>query len=63
MCVMLPRTLATSTLRSESEGGMIPVRDLFESHLIVVDLRRSMNFFPEVMGLKLAATFSERKVA
>jgi lactoylglutathione lyase len=45
------------------EAGMIPVRDLFESHLTVVDLQRSMNFFSEVMGLKLAATFLERKVA
>lgn len=42
---------------------MIPVRDLFESHLTVVDLQRSMNFFSEVMGLKLAATFLEPKVA
>jgi len=63
---MLPRTLATSTLRSESqtlEGGMIPVRDLFESHLTVVDLQRSMTFFSRVLGLELAEAFLEQKVA
>jgi hypothetical protein len=38
-----------------TEASMIPVRDLFESHLTVVDLQRSMNFFSDVIGLKLAA--------
>jgi lactoylglutathione lyase len=42
---------------------MIPLRDLFETHLTVVDLRRSMTFFSEVLGLELAQVFSERKVA
>jgi hypothetical protein len=44
-------------------ASMIPVRELFESHLTVVDLHRSMNFFSEVLGLKLAAAFLEQKVA
>lgn len=30
---------------------MIPIRDLFESHLTVGDLKRSMAFFSEVLGL------------
>jgi lactoylglutathione lyase len=42
---------------------MVAVRDLFETHLTVVDLRRSMNFFDQVLGLELAAVFWERKVA
>jgi len=42
---------------------MIPVRDLFESHLTVVDLQRSMTFFSRVLGLELAEAFLEQKVA
>lgn len=42
---------------------MVPVRDLFETHLTVVDLRRSMTFFGGVLGLELASVFWERKVA
>jgi lactoylglutathione lyase len=42
---------------------MIPIRDLFESHLTVGDLQRSMAFFGDVLGLELAQVFLERKVA
>ncbi len=42
---------------------MVPVRDLFETHLTVVDLQRSMAFFGQVLGLELAEVFPERKVA
>jgi lactoylglutathione lyase len=42
---------------------MVPVLDLFESHLTVTDLKRSMKFFGEVLGLELAQVFWERKVA
>jgi lactoylglutathione lyase len=42
---------------------MIPVSDLFESHLTVVDLQRSMTFFSQVLGLELAEVFLERRVA
>jgi lactoylglutathione lyase len=42
---------------------MIPIRDLFESHLTVSDLQRSMAFFGDVLGLELAQVFLERKVA
>lgn len=42
---------------------MIPIRDLFETHLTVADLRRSMSFFGETLGLKLAQVFPERKAA
>jgi lactoylglutathione lyase len=42
---------------------MIPVSDLFESHLTVVDLQRSMTFFSQVLGLELAEVFLERGVA
>jgi len=43
--------------------SMIPVRDLFESHLTVTDLQRSMSFFGQTLGLELAEVFWERRVA
>ena len=42
---------------------MIPIRGLFEAHLTVKDLQRSMSFFGEALGLELAQVFPERKVA
>lgn len=42
---------------------MIPIRDLFESHLTVSDLERSIAFFCNVLGLEIAQVFPERKVA
>jgi len=42
---------------------MIPIRDLFESHLTTTDLARSMEFYGGVLGLELAYTAPERKVA
>jgi len=42
---------------------MIPVHDLFESHLNVTDLQRSMSFFGQTLGLELAQVFWERRVA
>jgi lactoylglutathione lyase len=41
---------------------MIPIRDLFESHLTVRDLQRSMAFYGGKLGLTLARVFPERKV-
>ena len=42
---------------------MIPVRDLFEAHLSVADLERSMTFFGGVLGLELAHLAPERRIA
>jgi lactoylglutathione lyase len=42
---------------------MISIRDLFETHLTVTDLERSMAFYGETLGLKIARAFLERKVA
>ena len=42
---------------------MFPIQDLFESHLTVADLQRSMTFYGETLGLKLAEVFKERRVA
>jgi lactoylglutathione lyase len=45
------------------EVRMIPVQHLFESHLNVTDLQRSMSFFGQTLGLELAEMFRERRVA
>jgi lactoylglutathione lyase len=42
---------------------MIPIRDLFETHLTVSNLQRAMEFYGDKLGLKLAHVFPERKVA
>ena len=50
--------------RMGGDGGhTIPVHDLFESHLNVTDLQRSMSFFGQILGLELAQVFWERRVA
>jgi hypothetical protein len=45
------------------EVRLIPVQHLFESHLNVTDLQRSMSFFGQTLGLELAEVFWERRVA
>jgi lactoylglutathione lyase len=47
----------------DSEIGIVPIRDLFESHLTVTDLQRSMTFFGQTLGLELAEVFWEKRVA
>jgi lactoylglutathione lyase len=42
---------------------VIPIRGLFETHLAVTDLPRSMSFFGDALGLELAQAFPERGVA
>src|ERR1700758_5451555 len=47
----------------ERRPTLIAVRDLFESHLNVVDLQRSMDFFGQALGLELAEVIWKRRVA
>ena len=42
---------------------MVPLCALFESHLTVTDLERSMTFFGQTLGLDLAEVFWDRRVA
>ena len=42
---------------------MIPIRDLFETHLTTANLERSMAFYGETLGLELAEVFWDRRVA
>jgi lactoylglutathione lyase len=44
-------------------SGMIAIRDLFETHLTVTDLERSVRFYKDVLGLPLADLFPDRRVA
>src|SRR5580700_6897871 len=51
------------SVASVRRSAMIPIRDLFEAHLTVANLQRSMSFFGDALGLELAQVFPERKVA
>jgi lactoylglutathione lyase len=42
---------------------MIPIRNLFESHLTVSSLERSMNFYGSTLGLEIARFDAELKAA
>lgn len=42
---------------------MIPIRGLFEAHLTVRDLDRSIGFYRDLLGLELAHVIPARKVA
>ena len=42
---------------------MIEIADLFEAHLTVTDLERSVAFYRDRLGLSLARIFPERQVA
>jgi lactoylglutathione lyase len=42
---------------------MIAIRNLFETHLTVSDLDRSVRFYRDVLGLPVAQIFAERRVA
>ncbi|MGA8213464.1 MAG: VOC family protein [Candidatus Sulfotelmatobacter sp.] len=42
---------------------MVPVQSLFEAHLTVADLTRSMKFYGETLGIELAAVLEQPKVA
>ena|SRR3974390_3238224 len=42
---------------------MFAIQELFEAHLTVANLRRAMEFYEVILGLELAATFPERRVA
>jgi lactoylglutathione lyase len=41
---------------------MIAIRGLFEAHLTITNLQRSMSFYGGVLGLELAQVFTERRV-
>jgi lactoylglutathione lyase len=43
--------------------GIVPIRGLFEAHLTVGELDRSIAFYRDVLGLPLAHRIPERQVA
>ena len=56
----MPQTQARM-VDSFVDVAMIPIRDLFETHLSVSDLQRSMSFFGGALGLELAQVFPEER--
>jgi lactoylglutathione lyase len=42
---------------------MIPVHDLFEAHLSVTDLEKAIEFYRDIVGLRLAHVASARQAA
>lgn len=42
---------------------MIPIHGLFETHLSVADIDRSIRFYRDTLGLTLAQVFNQRRVA
>jgi lactoylglutathione lyase len=42
---------------------VVPIRGLFEAHLTVSDLNRSIAFYRDTLGLRLAHVIPERQVA
>jgi lactoylglutathione lyase len=44
-------------------SGMPHIDGLYEAHLTVADLTRSVAFYRDVVGLELAKTFPERRIA
>jgi lactoylglutathione lyase len=58
--------MAPYVLKLEARGGgtlMIPMTGLFEAHLTVADLQRSMDFYERVLGLQRAYVVPEREAA
>lgn len=53
-CYLAPKHQLDGELKT-----MIPIRDLFEGHLTVSDLQRSMDFFGNTLGLELAQIIPE----
>ena len=43
--------------------SIVPIRGLFEAHLTVSDLDRSIEFYRDILGLPLAHRIPERQVA
>ena len=44
-------------------GKRVPIYGLFETHLTVSDLQRSITFYRDIIGLQLAFEVSERNAA
>ena len=54
---------AHRVLQVHGPHSMIPVQDLFEVHLTVTDLDRSITFYRDAVGLRLAHVVSARQAA
>jgi catechol 2,3-dioxygenase-like lactoylglutathione lyase family enzyme len=50
-------------MHAQETGSMIPVKNLFEAHLTVTDLDRAVEFYRDVLGLRLAHIVPARQAA
>lgn len=50
-------------IRYMATENLIPITDLFEAHLTVSELDRAVAFYRDLLALRLARIFPERKVA
>ncbi len=50
-------------MSQDHHASTIPIQGLFETHLTVSDLDRSIAFYRDTLGLELAQVFPERRVA
>ena len=61
-CLLLAGRRSILSLYMATES-LIPIADLFESHLTVRELDRAVAFYRDLLALPLARIFPERKVA
>src|ERR1700761_7900758 len=46
-----------------NKAPLPPISGVYETHLTVADLKRSVEFYREVVGLELGSQFEERRIA
>lgn len=59
----IARLLATAVFQGYNKLGPVMIKGLFETHLFVEDLARSIEFYSDVLGLKLCRFGAERRTA
>lgn len=48
---------------SADDAAMPAIQGIYETHLTVADLKRSVEFYRDIVGLEFAAEFAERRIA
>src|SRR5437868_5044509 len=60
---MIPMDATPAQEEAAAMANHVPVRGLFETHLTVSDLQRSVDFYRDVVGLPLVLEVPERGAA
>jgi lactoylglutathione lyase len=58
-----PQQVDDAIIALTTKRAMIPILDLFETHLTVGNLKRSMPFYESTLGLEIAQFLPDRKIA